>query len=179
MKNKLLIITGDKGSGKTTRLEEIAFYLRMNGYRVGGFIAKGFWKQNERSHFLLHCPDTAAEKLYCTRERKENWSKVKHFYINPDAIIWGKGLLSEKGIQDKDIIVIDEVGPFELEKNGWYNAIENLLSINALPMIWVVRAHLINEVTDFFGVKPDLIINVEDIEFKKIKEKEICNLLFG
>ena len=164
MGNKIIIITGEQGSGKTTFLQEMIFGLANNDVQIAGILAEGFWKNYERNHFELIDLKSKNRLLYCQREPKYGWEKLRHFYINPDGQKFGEAALDPKYLKDADIVVIDEIGPFELQGKGWAKAIESILKgLPELTMIWVVRESLLNEVTAHFKIKPLKIYHVEEV----------------
>ncbi len=164
MQYKIIIITGEQGSGKTTFLQEIIFGLANNDVQIAGILAEGFWKNYERDHFELIDLKSKNRLLYCQREPKDGWEKLRHFYINPDGQKFGEAALDSNYLKNADIVVIDEIGPFELKDKGWAKAIESILrELPELTMIWVVRKSLLNEVTDHFKITPLKIYNVEEI----------------
>ena len=164
MLNKIIIITGEQGSGKTTFLQEMIFGLANNDVQIAGILAEGFWKNYERDHFELIDLKSKNSILYCQREPNDGWEKLRHFYINPDGQKFGEAALDPKYLKNADIIVIDEIGPFELKGKGWAKVIKSILKM--LPekiMIWVVRESLLNEVIDHFKILPLKIYNVEKV----------------
>jgi len=164
MQHKIIIITGEQGSGKTTFLQEMIFGLANNDIQIAGIFAEGFWKNYERNHFELNDLKSKNSILYCQREPKEGWEKLRHFYINPDGQKFGEAALDPEYVKSADIVVIDEIGPFELKGKGWAKAIESLLrKLPEKPMIWVVRKSLLNEVASHFKIQPLKIYHVEEI----------------
>jgi nucleoside-triphosphatase len=164
MEHKIIIITGEQGSGKTTFLQEMIVGLVNNGLKAGGILAEGFWKNYERDHFKLIDLKSKNSILFCQREPKEGWEKLRHFYINPDGQKFGEAALDPEYMKNSDIIVVDEIGPFELKGKGWANSIENLLRIfTDKKMIWVVRNSLLDEVSRHFKIQPSKIFHVEKV----------------
>lgn len=153
MKNKVFIITGPPGSGKTTFLSNLVNELRDVKIRTGGFLAEGFWLGDVRSHFELFDLFSKDRILFCTKETHSDWNKHGHFYINPSAITFGEKVLSTANISQFPICIIDEVGPFELQGKGWFESIQRISTdLPDKPMIWVVRGSLVQAVIRHFGV---------------------------
>ena len=159
MKERIIVVTGEQGSGKTTRLIDIVSGLKNLGLKPCGFIAEGFWEQNKRSHFDLVDVKTGNRINYCSKTMQPKWEKAGHFFINPAAIAFGEKILNPALAGQDDFIVIDEIGPFELAGKGWTKAIARLLKVMPeKPMIWVVRYSLLNNVSKYFGILPRIII---------------------
>jgi len=162
MKNKVFIITGEQGSGKTSFLVQIIEELKKSGIHPNGFIAEGFWHNNERSHFDLIDLSNQHRILFCSKEFNQSWEQIGHFYINPAAIVFGEKILELAGINQSTLCVIDEIGPFELQNKGWSHSIFSIIKSNPdLPMIWVVRKNLVQKVIAYFGLKNYSLIKVE------------------
>jgi nucleoside-triphosphatase len=163
MKNKIIIITGEQGSGKTTFLQELLFELANKDVQIGGILAEGFWKNYERDYFELIDLKSNNKLLYCQREPKDGWENVRHFYINPVGQKFGESALDTNYLQRSDIVVIDEIGPFEIKGKGWAKSIDSLLKdIPKRIMIWVVRKSMLEEVKNHYKIKPLKIFNVTE-----------------
>jgi len=153
MKNKVFIITGPPGSGKTTFLNNLVKELRNLKIQAGGFLAEGFWVDDTRSHFELVDLFSNERILFCKKEPHIDWNKLGHFYINPSAISFGEKVLNTANISQFPICIIDEVGPFELQGKGWFDAIRRIMEdLPEKPMIWIVRENLIQTVIHYFGI---------------------------
>lgn len=164
MEHKIIIITGEQGSGKTTFLQEMIVGWNKQGLRTAGILAEGFWKNYERDYFELIDLKSNARLLYCQREPKDGWEKLRHFYINPDGQKFGEAALDPEYLQDSDIIVIDEVGPFELKGKGWEKSIDAVLEqLPGKTMIWVVRMSLLDDISKHFNIQPLKVFNVEEV----------------
>jgi len=164
MGNKVFIITGKQGGGKTTYLQKVLIALTNNNIKIGGFIAEGYWKKNKRERFELINLKTNDRIIYCQRETKAEWEKVRHFYINPQGQTFGEKALNQDSLSDIDIVVIDEVGPFEVENKGWANSIGKLLIDSDLPMIWVVRESILFEVLEKWGIAPIKSFHIDEVD---------------
>lgn len=164
MEHKIFIITGEQGSGKTTFLQELIVRLANNGLQTGGILAKGFWKNYERDYFELIDLKSSNKLLYCQREPKNGWEKLRHFYINPDGQKFGEAALDPDYLKNSDIIIIDEIGPFELKGKGWAKSIEAILKqLPGITMVWVVRKNLLNEVANHFNIQALKVYHVDEV----------------
>lgn len=160
--NKIVIITGDQGSGKTSLLFRLVAGLDVCGLTPGGFAAEGFWNQNTRSHFELVDLITGKRILFCSIIKQLNWYKTGQFYINPEAVRFGEELLNPEGIMKSDFVSIDEIGPFEIGGNGWTKAIHKISDfLPAKSMIWIVRKSLLQTVIEYYNLQNFIILSTE------------------
>lgn len=162
MQNKIFILTGVQGSGKTNFLIELIKFLKIEGVSTGGFIAHGFWKVNIRDKFELEDIQTGNRITLSQTESVSGWKKFRRFYFNPDGFVFGEKVLSIENLLNTDLIVIDEIGPFELQGNGWRKAINKLFTETEKPMIWVCRKSIIEELVFEFKLQSYLIFDIEE-----------------
>ena len=165
MNNKIVIITGIQGSGKTSLLLRLVSGLSNYGMIPGGFTTEGFWDLNTRSRFELVDLITGKRILFCSKIQQLNWYKTGQFYINPEAVRFGEGLLDPDRIINSDFVSIDEIGPFEIGGNGWTEAIHKIADF--LPdqsMIWVVRSSLLQKVIEYFELQNYFTLSTENVQ---------------
>jgi len=174
MQNKIFIITGQQGSGKTTFLSELISHLKAEGISVGGFIAHGFWKDNIRDGFELEDLQTGEKIVLSQSEPVAKWKKFRRFYFNPEGFKFGEKILSQERSENMDLIAIDEIGPFELEGKGWRKAIDNLIQETNKPMIWVCRKNILSEIIAEFNLCSFHIYNISQ-EDAEVIAKEIIS----
>ena len=59
-------------------------------------------------------------------------------------------------------MIVDEIGPLEVEGKGWAPYLQNLLKSKKGCLIWVVRPKLVNWAIDFFTLQAPLVVFAED-----------------
>ncbi len=176
MDNRIFIITGQQGSGKTTFLSELINHLRAEDISIGGFMAHGFWKDNIRDGFELEDLKTGEKIVLSQTDSVEGWEKFRRFYFNPKGFVFGGKSLSPENLDNIELIAIDEIGPFELEGKGWGKAIDMLLTETNKPMIWVCRESILSEIIAEYNLESYCIYNISQDE-PKIIAKEIISRL--
>jgi nucleoside-triphosphatase THEP1 len=174
--NPVFILTGEKASGKTTRLDEVCKILVSKKTNIHGFLSKGFWENNKRTHYNLHSIADSKEILLCSRSQKDkNWIPGGHFFFNPEAIAMGESLLN-KGSKTGDLLVVDEVGKLETKKMLWYRILSKNLGPSGLPMIWTVRSSLLVSVKTFFDLDENYIFYIQNTNAENISGKILEHL---
>ena len=159
--NKVYIITGEQGSGKTTFLKTLVTQLQERKIIVGGFIAEGLWKVGKRSGFnLFSIRDTITIPL-CTKEPVQTYFQLGKFYFNPVALKTGNKII-KKDYQVSDLMVIDEIGIFELKEQIWFDALKYLLKKTEKPVIITVRKKIVSVVIDKFALKNVTVFTCKD-----------------
>jgi nucleoside-triphosphatase THEP1 len=176
MHNKIFIIKGTRGSGKSTFLAQLIYLLKKEGISIGGFIAHGFWKNNVRDKFELEDLQTREKITLCQTDAVNGWEKFRRFYFNPEGFVFGENSLSPDNLQNVEITVIDEIGPFELQGKGWRKAIDKLLAETDKPMIWVCRESILKEIVEDFNLQSYQVIDISKEVPKKIAAGIISQL---
>ena len=160
--SSVYIISGKQGSGKTTMLKSIIGELKSNGVKVGGFLAEGSWKNGIREGFsLMRIIDNYTIPL-CQSEPKKEYFNLGRFWFNPEAIKMGAESLGIATTIDMDIVVIDEIGIFELQEKIWHSSFLKLLNERKLPVLITVREKIIKEVIEKFKLKSVIIFESGD-----------------
>ncbi len=158
MQNRsIYIISGKQGFGKTTMLKSIIGELQSKDVKVGGFIAEGTWMNGIRDGFsLLRIIDNYSIPL-CQSKPKKGYFNLGRFWFNPEAVKIGEETLDYGMTKDVDIVVIDEIGIFELQEKIWHGTFMKLLNERRIPVLITVREKIIKEVIEKFQLKNVII----------------------
>lgn len=139
---KLFIVTGSVHSGKTTFLKSLINELTTNGVRFRGFAAPAVFSNGQRTGFNLNLlPDNTIMPFSVTADAP-NAIRVGPFSISSDAYNTGMELIMKATSQNCDVVIIDEIGPWELENRGWAPAVNHILKNTNLPLILVIRSEI-------------------------------------
>lgn len=153
----VFIITGTKGAGKSTLAEKTTAQLSMRGITVKGILAPEYLENGKRAGYWLMDAGSGEKTLLCRRQEKPGSGAPGPFYFYPDALASGQRILigkeGESGHADPDrdrqasrvVTVVDELGSFELQGQGWAESMD-LLERDGGPMLWVVRESLIAKI---------------------------------
>jgi nucleoside-triphosphatase THEP1 len=172
-KNKpiVFIISGQTGSGKTTFLDRLTERLREHNLTVAGFLAVRSGTSDFEQTYDILIFESRKSMALATREYVRNWTKIGNFYFNPEAILKGNRILNDPQILNKDLIVVDEIGIFELEGKIWADSISHLVSKSEKMMIWVVRDTLIEKVIEKWSLQKPVIIDIQKVSIRQAEEK--------
>lgn len=154
---KLTIISGNKQSGKTSYLKNLIRDLNAESLSCAGFIAEGTFKNNQRDSFNLRDIITHHEILLMDTNPKTGHEKIGKFYINEEGLKFGKNILNKALNSNYNKVVIDEIGPLELENKGWSDPFRLLLN-SEKELIISVRRELLEKVITHFDTKSYKII---------------------
>ena len=142
----IFVISGGVGEGKTTCAKNIIQSLQTRGLRCKGFLSVGTEANNVRSGFILVDINTSESIILCKTTYQEGWSQTGRYFFNPEALEFGNKILDPKNLQETDLVVIDEIGPMELNNQGWAESIRALCQSLPTPQLWMVRENLVKQV---------------------------------
>ena len=143
--NVIGVVAGESGRGKTTLVSKIVDDLRGEGLQVGGILTPGEMKGGRRWSFRLVDLATGESLPMGTREQDSPWPPLGAFRVNPAALEMGRKALSPEAVVEYDLLVVDEVGPWELAGEGWISALEALYG-SEVPVLLVSRSNLVEDV---------------------------------
>jgi len=169
-KQNIFLISGDIQGGKTSYLLKLVDVLKMRDLDVGGFLAPGNFESGERSGFKLHNIKSEVEISMASTEETAAWKKYRRFWFNPEAFIQGREWIQTCLEQEADIVVIDEVGPMELEGSGWFDTLESLISQSGAIQLWSVRENLVSEVMQRWNIPDSQIVHINDVVINQAAE---------
>jgi len=160
-KRRIIIITGNKGEGKTTKLKEVVDNLQYRNYSVIGFLAPAHFIDGKRKAYDFVDITSKESHLLCTADPTPEFQKIGSFYFNYSAIKCGKELL--RNIKSENtIIVIDEIGPFEINGLVWDDSLMHLIKTTNNSIIITVRKKLLDEVIRKYNLENYSVINIDD-----------------
>lgn len=168
--NAIIIISGDKGSGKSTFLIEILSLLQTEGFAVKGFVAL---KNYECDSYTIKNVATHEEALLL--QRVSGFEKFPdHFKIFPEGVEKGLDWIEEILEQSPGIAVIDEIGGYELQGMLWSNGFTRLVE-SGIPLIFTVKTKHLNKVVRKWNISGPIIFDAHDFgnprtAFEKVKE---------
>lgn len=171
MHPQIHVITGGVHSGKTTFLSGLVRQLQMKQVSVAGFFCEGSFKENKRFSFTLVNVENGKSHDLATVEENAGWTSQGRFYFNPETVAEGERIL-RKGIEKRvDLLVLDEVGPFELKGQIWSGALEMLVRAHATRQIWVVREQILEEVLKRWNIPHKQVLRLGPGMMEEITKK--------
>lgn len=165
----IFIISGDKGSGKSTFLLEILAQLQLNGFVVGGFIASHELELD--CYFIKNIKSNQESPLMqrvATFEKRPN-----HFKFFPEGVEMGNNCIKEILGNPPDIAIVDEIGGYELAGELWSDGFTQLVE-SPTPLIFTTKAKHLERVIKRWEIEPTIVFRPIDFddsqkEFKRIK----------
>lgn len=160
-KGKLIIVSGWRGSGKTTFCRKVIAAAQEIGWQAAGVLSPAKFKNAQKSEILIEDITTGEQRQMaywpvalegqrpedvCTDENPYDPNWKPHWIFDKEKMAWGEEVLA--GVDSCDLLVIDELGPFELAKGeGWVSGLRLLDSGDYRLAMVVIRPELIEQAT--------------------------------
>jgi nucleoside-triphosphatase THEP1 len=171
LKTQIAIITGEIHLGKTTFTQSIITDLIEQKIRIAGFLSKGINENGTRTGYNLFDIESSEQTELCSTVKDKSRINYGQYYFNNDAILKGNEILNSDNLSDKQLIVIDEVGPLELTGNGWSIAIENLTRSITTPQLWVVRKSIVKKIARKWNISNAYIFDITESSIIEVENK--------
>lgn len=134
----ILVLTGAAGAGKTRLCMQATRLLQQSAAMVAGLLSPARMENGQKTGIFVEDIASGERRLLAEHPhgQQTRWN------LDPAALQWGAEIL--RTLPPYDVLVVDELGPLELEKGeGWIVACDLLTKNPAAAMI-VVRPSLID-----------------------------------
>lgn len=162
-KSNVIIITGEIGSGKTTFISGIADLLKKSGINTGGIIAPAIYEHGEKKGYNIIDVSSDNKMLLSHTEDTEGMARVGRYFFIPEAIDFGRDSLSVERNRNSQIVLIDEIGAWELQGQGWAASLNELIINCNMPLIITVRKSFVELVIENWMFQKPLVIEANGV----------------
>ncbi|MCK5114899.1 MAG: DUF2478 domain-containing protein [Phycisphaerae bacterium] len=173
---RILLWTGAKHSGKTTRAAELLGQLQDVGVTCAGLLAKSRYDNCDKKLCGFGAVDitTSAHATLLERVEAGRSGDVGNFVFCDEGLQLGQAAL-QKAIDGKyDFVLVDEFGPLELSGAGWRAQVDVLAKLDGVLML-VVRDDLVEQVAGLYGVAAGDVLSAEEDSMAYVLE--VCKNL--
>lgn len=167
---EIIVLTGDRGSGKTTTILKLAGKLQKDGFSVAGIAAPAVVQEGKRTGYLIRDLSKGEEIPFSTRTGESRRDNPIPFFFSKEAQEFGNSILGKDTTIKSDLLILDEIGPLELKGEGWAGAFNKILQLRKRPILIVVRPSLIEKFVSRWHLEGPLILDIEKISRKEISE---------
>jgi nucleoside-triphosphatase len=123
--NSIVLITGPSGSGKTSLCTRLVTLAKDAGLSAGGILCPAVFDDGKKVGIdQLEISSGELQRLG-VRSQGSTANTVGCWHMNESVMARGNQIFA--GIKDHDVIIIDELGPLELEDGDGYQQALDLL----------------------------------------------------
>ncbi|HYW96856.1 MAG TPA: nucleoside-triphosphatase [Bacteroidales bacterium] len=157
---KTVIITGDRGGGKTHFITNLFEFLSLFENQICGFVSKGIFDEDGRKEFVLKDLSSGQEFPLASRTPKEGYENTGRFWFNPAAVTHGESIM-KKAVEEKcKVLIIDEMGPVELAGGAWHNGFVNVFANYQGILVFSTRETMLEKLIEKYGIHEAFIENI-------------------
>lgn len=139
-----VLLTGERQVGKTTVCKQVAELARELGYSPAGVLAPALLNEDGLpvAYHALMVAD-GEQRLLARAHGDLGGLRTGRYSFNAGVFSWVMGRLRVAISQGCDLLIVDEIGPLELEQEKGLAPILSELSASGLPsLLLVVRPEL-------------------------------------
>ncbi len=167
---KVFIITGAIGEGKTTMVRNLAEVFKKNNIQVGGILSERIMTNSQTTGYDLVDIETNDKEIFLRQSNETDKERIGKFAIYPEGLEMGNAVLTRSGLDGKRIIFIDEVGLLELENRGWSDSLKNLINASANHLLITVRDSMTSDVIKKWSFKEPFIYRVSETDYLTVSK---------
>lgn len=135
----VFVLTGPVNSGKTRFAVAVVERLRASGVSVAGILSPGLLEKGAKIGFDIVDAGSGQARSLCRRGGPEAWPGYGPFRFDPDGLAFGERACAAETLAVADVVVIDEVGRWELEGGGWSGILDRMAARRDFALILVAR----------------------------------------
>jgi len=148
---QIFILSGAINSGKSTYIENIIKQAQKCNYKINALLSSAYFENNEKVGYDLYLIPDGEKRLLARTYPFDKAKKFRRFYFSEQTINWANNYLislkAVEAIEESEIVIIDEIGHLELNKEGFYPGLKSVYQNQEIKLlILVVRKHLIQEI---------------------------------
>jgi nucleoside-triphosphatase len=164
----VFIVSGEQAEGKTTFLMDILARLEDHTINIRGIIAPGYFRDDIRSGFSVVDVATGTGVDLCSDIPYSGAEQHGRYYFRPEGLSFGRRtLLISPDQRTLDLIVIDEVGRFDVRGALWGGCIDQLVKKIHPPMIWTVRNEFVEMVINRWPMIRPVVVNINSMSVEQ------------
>ena len=142
---RLALVTGDIGAGKTTAVGRVVALARARGYVCAGLWAPALVVDGRKTGIEAVDLSSGERRLLARMSLVATGEQLGRYSFCPDAIAWANEVLAAAVAARPDLLVVDEIGPLELERGGGLAPVLELLATgSARRALVIVRTWLLD-----------------------------------
>jgi nucleoside-triphosphatase THEP1 len=145
----IMIMTGPVRSGKTSYLAGVATDLTRRRIGASGFLSPAAFEGGRQIGYDLSVLGRETPIPYIRAAGEPGWERVGPYYFIPEALEVARREIRES--RERDLLIVDELGPLELAGGGLWGVLEPVLSGAARRCLLVVRESCLRDLLDKIG----------------------------
>jgi len=155
----VVVLAGPVHAGKTTFLERALPAWRERGLACHGFLGPAVMDGGGTGYDLLEI-GSGRRRPYLRRRGEAGAERVGPFVFVSETLERARTIIRDAG--PGGLLIVDEVGPLELEGGGLWPALRGVLASRTGPLLLVVREDILDEFAARLAPEAPVIVDVRD-----------------
>ena len=168
---KVFILTGAVGQGKTTQIQNLIRLFSDRNVKTGGIVSPRLMDNDITTGYDVVDIGRNKREAFLRLSAGDNLSKIGKYSIMPQGLHLGLNALMVSNNLGNQIVIIDEAGSLELEGHGWAAKITDLLKASNNHLLIVVRNTLVDKIIQKWNLSPARIFDISESDFMSAGEK--------
>jgi nucleoside-triphosphatase THEP1 len=173
--SRAVLVTGERGVGKTRLCQQVVELARKEGYRCAGVLSRAVLEGEDKVAILLVDVATNAERTLAVADDTPGEFRWGRYRFVPGTLEWGSHLLIRA--TPCDLLIVDELGPLELTLGqGLVVALDVLHEGGFSLALVVVRPELLGTLRPRLRGADTMVVEV-DLQNREQLPGQIVSLL--
>jgi nucleoside-triphosphatase THEP1 len=165
----IYILTGPVGSGKTSALLRLVESWRSREFGFDGFLSLRLGDEEKTLGYDLYELRDEKTQPLLRRTGRPDWPKVGDFYFVPEGLARAREIIAKSSAAD--LLVIDELGPVELEGGGLWPALRGILFDDRRRFLVVIRESIVEDFLSLLRpVRIEIVPLKDSARLRKIRD---------
>ena len=148
--SRAMLLIASSGLGKTTACRRAVEQAQARGLRASGVLSLPVYQDGVKTAIALRDIAGEQERILARAHHDGEGPRVGVWTFDPASVVWGQQVLAS--LPPCDLLVIDEIGPLELEMGqGLTNALDALRRADYRLALVTLRPALAGEVAARLG----------------------------
>ena len=160
LSQRVFIVSGTIGQGKTTWLTSLADNLKAKDIPVGGILSPRVMENGTTLGYDIMSISTGNREAFLRKYNNRECDRIGNYCILPGGLKAGMAALNDSKQIACQFIIIDEVGRLELDNGGWAHNISEFLQNNGSGLILSVRDTFTEEIIKKWDIQNPVVIDV-------------------
>jgi nucleoside-triphosphatase THEP1 len=174
--NRIFIITGAVGSGKSSVVAAIVEALREKGVAVGGIMSPRVMAEGRTVGYDVTDIMDGRSFVFLREGDDESLERVGRYRMMAGGLAAGREALERAYERGDAVVVADEVGRLELGGGGWSAQLERVTAGGAQVMVMAVRDAFWEEVVRKFRPGQYEVLDVRTTDKDDIVERVVAGV---
>lgn len=177
-KARLALVTGDIGVGKTTVVKRVVALAQAQGYVCAGIWSPAHIVDGKKAGIEAVDLSSGERCLLAWMATENAGERVGRYTFDPAVIAWANHVLATAVAVQPDLLVVDEIGPLELERGGGLAPVLGPLAAGCGRCTLVVRAWLLDALRARLPDIPKATFTV-DVKTRESVPERVMDWLFS